>query len=119
MLLSFSRTGLGARPRYTPVSILPSVIMDVESKTPAGVVVTTDSHSSDDTPVQNDDGVSTMSSKVPWSMKVVAVMLVTAIGFGSHWASGVTGAMKSTLKKASRPWKSGDNIILTIRNIGT
>lgn len=76
--------------------------MDEESKTPAGVVITTDARS-DETPVQNDDSVSTMSSKVPWSMKFIAVLLVTAIGFGSHWASGVTGAMKSTLKKASRP----------------
>jgi hypothetical protein len=25
--------------------------------------------------------------------------LVTATGFGSHWSSGVTGAMKSTVKK--------------------
>lgn len=101
-------------------SQLPSfpVIMDEEKKTPAGVVITTDSHSSDDTPVQNDDGVSTMSSKVPWSMKVIAVMLVTAIGFGSHWASGVTGAMKSTLKEASKPQKPCDHVILTIRNIG-
>lgn len=76
--------------------------MDEESKTPAGVVITTDARS-DETPVQNDDSVSTMSSKVPWSMKVIAVALVTAIGFGSHWASGVTGAMKSTLKTVSRP----------------
>lgn len=80
--------------------------MDEETKTPAGVVITTDSHSDDTgTPVQNEDGVSTMSSKVPWSMKVIAVMLVTAIGFGSHWASGVTGAMKSTLKKVGKPPK--------------
>lgn len=38
---------------------------------------------------------------VPLRMKLMAILLVTAIGFGSHWSSGVTGAMKSTLKKVS------------------
>lgn len=76
--------------------------MDEETKTPSGVVVTTDARS-DDVPTTNGDGARTVSSKVPWSMKVLAVILVTSIGFGSHWASGVTGAMKSTLKKVSRP----------------
>jgi hypothetical protein len=32
-------------------------------------------------------------------MKLLSILMVTAIGFGSHWSSGVTGAMKSTLKK--------------------
>lgn len=41
------------------------------------------------------------SIHVPLKMKIVAVLLVTLIGFGSHWSSGVTGAMKSTLKKVS------------------
>lgn len=31
--------------------------------------------------------------------KIVAILLVSAIGFGSRWSSGITGAMKSTLKK--------------------
>ncbi|KAH9859775.1 hypothetical protein IAQ61_011556 [Plenodomus lingam] len=39
------------------------------------------------------------SSKIPLKMKLIALLLVTATGFGSHWSSGVTGAMKSTLKK--------------------
>lgn len=39
------------------------------------------------------------SVNVPVSMKLVAVLLVTLIGFGSHWSAGVTSAMKSTLKK--------------------
>lgn len=39
------------------------------------------------------------STHVPLRMKIISVLLVTAIGFGSHWSSGVTGAMKSTLKK--------------------
>ncbi len=39
------------------------------------------------------------SQLVPVKMKLISILLVTAIGFGSHWSSGVTGAMKSTLKK--------------------
>lgn len=42
-------------------------------------------------------------SHVPWTMKLLSVLLVTAVGFGSHWSSGVTGAMKSTLKKVCSP----------------
>ncbi|KAH8724118.1 major facilitator superfamily domain-containing protein [Phaeosphaeriaceae sp. PMI808] len=38
-------------------------------------------------------------SSVPLKMKLISILLVTAVGFGSHWSSGVTGAMKSTLKK--------------------
>lgn len=40
---------------------------------------------------------------IPLKMKLIAILLVTATGFGSHWSSGVTGAMKSTLKKARKP----------------
>ena len=39
------------------------------------------------------------TSVIPLKMKLIAILLVTATGFGSHWSSGVTGAMKSTLKK--------------------
>ncbi|PSN60813.1 MFS general substrate transporter [Corynespora cassiicola Philippines] len=39
------------------------------------------------------------STLVPLRMKLISILLVTAIGFGSRWSSGVTGAMKSTLKK--------------------
>ena len=42
------------------------------------------------------------STLVPVKMKIISILLVTAIGFGSHWSSGVTGAMKSTLKKVCR-----------------
>jgi hypothetical protein len=41
---------------------------------------------------------------IPLRLKIIAVLLVSAIGFGGHWSSGVTGAMKSTLKKV--PWAS-------------
>ncbi|KAI9155628.1 Major facilitator superfamily domain-containing protein [Paramyrothecium foliicola] len=36
---------------------------------------------------------------VPLSMKIFSVFIVSVIGFGGRWSSGVTGAMKSTLKK--------------------
>lgn len=41
------------------------------------------------------------ATHVPMRMKLFAVLMVSLIGFGSHWSSGVTGAMKSTLKKVS------------------
>jgi hypothetical protein len=37
----------------------------------------------------------------PLSAKLFAVALIACISFGSHWSSGVTGAMKSTIKKVS------------------
>lgn len=37
--------------------------------------------------------------QVPLSWKIASVVLVSCIGFGSNWSSGITGAMKSTLKK--------------------
>jgi hypothetical protein len=42
------------------------------------------------------------SMLVPLKMKLISILLVSAIGFGSHWSSGVTGAMKSTLKKVRK-----------------
>lgn len=36
---------------------------------------------------------------VPLSWKLASIVLVTMIGFGSRWSSGITGAMKSTMKK--------------------
>lgn len=34
-----------------------------------------------------------------WPWKITAVVLVTLIRFGGSWSAGITGAMKSTLKK--------------------
>ncbi|KAL5604873.1 hypothetical protein BROUX41_001796 [Berkeleyomyces rouxiae] len=42
---------------------------------------------------------SAMSDHVPWKMKISAIVLITLVGFGSHWSSGLTSAMKKTLKK--------------------
>ncbi|KJR86265.1 MFS transporter [Sporothrix schenckii 1099-18] len=52
----------------------------------------------------HDDAASTISvggrtKKVPMKVKLVSVVLVSLIGFGAHWSSGITGAMKSALKK--------------------
>lgn len=35
----------------------------------------------------------------PLAAKLIAVALISSISFGSHWSTGVTGAMKSTIKK--------------------
>jgi hypothetical protein len=67
----------------------------IESKTGIAEV---DIQSSNDSTSQ--DG---QTSLVPLRMKLISILLVTAVGFGSHWSSGVTGAMKSTLKKVSHP----------------
>lgn len=36
---------------------------------------------------------------VPLKWKLASILMVSAIGFGSNWSSGITGAMKSTIKK--------------------
>ncbi|KAK7716043.1 hypothetical protein SLS63_011158 [Diaporthe eres] len=35
----------------------------------------------------------------PLTWKLAAILLVTLIGFGSQWSGGITGAMKTTMKK--------------------
>jgi hypothetical protein len=47
----------------------------------------------------NDDSSTESRQPVPLSWKLASVVLITAIGFGSQWSSGITGAMKSTMKK--------------------
>ncbi|KAH9215398.1 major facilitator superfamily domain-containing protein [Leptodontidium sp. 2 PMI_412] len=36
---------------------------------------------------------------VPLSFKIASILLVSMIGFGGNWSSGITGAMKTKLKK--------------------
>ena len=55
----------------------------------------------DEVPAENLD-----AARIPLRLKIIAVLLVSSIGFGSHWSSGVTSAMKSTLKKVSRVSRS-------------
>jgi hypothetical protein len=38
-------------------------------------------------------------TQVPLSFRIISILLVSGIGFGSSWSSGVTGAMKTTIKK--------------------
>jgi hypothetical protein len=41
----------------------------------------------------------TPSIDVPLKWKLMSIVMVSAIGFGSSWSTGITGAMKSTIKK--------------------
>lgn len=47
------------------------------------------------------DALSTEEQKPnpPLYWKFIAVILISCISFGSSWSSGITGALKSTLKK--------------------
>lgn len=49
-----------------------------------------------------EDSIDNAKPPVPWNIKVLSVIVVSMIGFGGHWSSGVTGALKSTLKKVSQ-----------------
>jgi hypothetical protein len=66
--------------------------VDVVSE-PAAEDKSTPSEESSDN--DSDDG----RSPPPLLAKLCAVILISCISFGSHWSSGVTGAMKSTIKK--------------------
>ncbi|KAK6219151.1 hypothetical protein LQW54_002400 [Pestalotiopsis sp. IQ-011] len=54
-----------------------------------------------DRATDDSDAASAHSSlrPAPLEWKLAAIVLVTAIGFGSQWSSGITGAMKTTIKK--------------------
>lgn len=60
------------------------------AKTAASEVIPENAHNRSDT---------AGAKAIPWRIKILAVILVSLIGFGSHWSSGLTGAMKSTIKK--------------------
>lgn len=49
--------------------------------------------------IPSQDAPQNVTNKVPLAFKIISILLVSGIGFGSSWSSGVTGAMKSTLKK--------------------
>lgn len=38
-------------------------------------------------------------NSVPLKWKIASILMVSAIGFGSNWSSGITGAMKTVIKK--------------------
>ncbi|KAL4739818.1 major facilitator superfamily domain-containing protein [Aspergillus similis] len=54
---------------------------------------------SQDTGSSPDASTTDGKSPPPLLAKLFAVFLISCISFGSHWSSGVTGAMKSTIKK--------------------
>ncbi|KAJ5162205.1 hypothetical protein N7492_007597 [Penicillium capsulatum] len=62
--------------------------------TPAHEDVSSPTSDAGSTP-DSDDG----KTPPPLLAKLFAVLLISCISFGSHWSSGVTGAMKSTIKK--------------------
>ena len=49
----------------------------------------------DEEPINGESALVT----VPLTFKLASILLVSAIGFGSSWSGGITGAMKTTLKK--------------------
>lgn len=53
------------------------------------------------TDASSEPGTETALPAVPLQMKLLSVLLVSCIGFGSQWSSGVSGAMKSTIKKVT------------------
>jgi hypothetical protein len=79
---------------------VPVGVAMVEVATPMGEKssVQESSSANDDSETENET-----SSHVdaPLKFKILSILLVSAIGFGSSWSSGITGAMKTTLKKAS------------------
>lgn len=66
-------------------------------------VVSTPAEDDRNGPVISDKASATQSNddkrSPPLAAKLLAVLLISCISFGSHWSSGVTGAMKSTIKK--------------------
>ncbi|CEJ57137.1 Putative Major facilitator superfamily transporter 3 [Penicillium brasilianum] len=76
---------------------------EVVSKSVMDVVSTPASDEDLNTPVVSDKQLVTQSDDgkkaPPLTAKLFAVVLISCISFGSHWSSGVTGAMKSTIKK--------------------
>ncbi|CAH0038475.1 unnamed protein product [Clonostachys solani] len=49
--------------------------------------------------LEDDVAAGPTTEPVPLRWKIASIVLVTAIGFGSQWSSGITGAMKTTMKK--------------------
>jgi hypothetical protein len=65
---------------------------DKEAQTGITVLDNSSVNSSQDSPAN-------ALPSVPLQMKLLSVLLVSCIGFGSQWSGGVSSAMKSTMKK--------------------
>jgi hypothetical protein len=76
---------------------------EMVSKSVMDVVSTPAIEEDHNTPVVSDKESASQSdddkNPPPLAAKLFAVLLISCISFGSHWSSGVTGAMKSTIKK--------------------
>ncbi|KAF3390620.1 Major facilitator superfamily domain-containing protein 1 [Penicillium rolfsii] len=76
---------------------------EMVSNSAMDVVSTSGSEDDHQTPVLPDKEAASQSvadkKAPPLKAKLFAVFLISCISFGSHWSSGVTGAMKSTIKK--------------------
>ncbi|OAA65304.1 Major facilitator superfamily domain, general substrate transporter [Niveomyces insectorum RCEF 264] len=72
--------------------------MSSEKSSPDAVVVVAAATAADDDHGSNPPAEDKKGA-IPLSMKILSVVVVSMIGFGGHWSSGVTGALKSTLKK--------------------
>jgi hypothetical protein len=72
---------------------------EVTAKTAADVVA--DALPEDATSLAASDahGSDTGKKPAPLLAQLFTVFLISCISFGSHWSTGVTGAMKSTIKK--------------------
>lgn len=69
-------------------------------------VVSASAHDDAQSPTSDAESTSYSNEKQPPPLlaKLFAVLLISCISFGSHWSSGVTGAMKSTIKKVCRSY---------------
>lgn len=77
--------------------------MDHDTKEKGGIAVSAASASDSE---EHASGIATderpngpTGNDIPLTWKLTSILLVSMIGFGSHWSSGITGAMKSTIKK--------------------
>lgn len=66
-----------------------------ELKAQDPIVVSTEATTTQEDQSDDNDG----KRYPPLLAKLFAVFLISCISFGSRWSSGVTGAMKSTIKK--------------------
>ncbi|KAJ6161037.1 hypothetical protein N7470_004433 [Penicillium chermesinum] len=60
----------------------------------------------------SDPNASTGKRPPPVAARLLAVALISCISFGSHWSSGVTGAMKKTIKKVGHNVCNGRIILM-------
>lgn len=72
---------------------LPGDVQDKEAQTTVATAL-------DDSSVNSSqDDPANALPPVPLKIKLLSILLVSCIGFGSQWSSGVSSAMKSTMKK--------------------